>query len=552
MLKKLLCVMLSALMVLSILPVGAFAAVNNITNLYVGGTDILTQTDYKIEYGTDSYAQFDSTTNTLTLHNANISIAKGGTRYAGICASTGSVSKGLTIKLEGNNTITTNANNYTSYYGIYVGTGTCKLTITSDGDGTLAIDKVNYGIYLGNTSATTISNCTVAMDNVILNGLYVQSTLAITGVNLDINYTASNTTAKGIYSYKGAATTITNSVVNINCTAGYGFYSQKKTNSTLLTVDNSSLTCTVGGDRPAILTTSVNVIGNSTVIADGGVDFCAANSAYSSYSYLTLTPSDEALGILVGSSADKNSVYGTYEETATLSQPSKIEYTNYAYLKITTDVSGSGSDSGNGTSGIRFIYVNEDYHAIIMTRNGRRNFIAIPHDVDSDGYCTLCGMYIGGEEEPGTVTLGDTEYNVLYSNTTSLKCGNWEQVNLDSDTSLMDALAEDGAILVVTRDTETVVSYADGGYEKLLFIDSWWSNNSTPMALGTAGHTSADESDVIDCTSDDGITIIYDGATIYQAWVDGGYADGGNAIVFISNTSASYNIVSIQVLVPVD
>ncbi|MCD7784130.1 MAG: hypothetical protein LUH18_00880, partial [Oscillospiraceae bacterium] len=97
----------------------------------------------------------------------------------------------------------------------------------------------------------------------------------------------------------------------------------------------------------------------------------------------------------------------------------------------------------------------------------------------------------------------------------------------------------------------TSVSYDDGEYEKFLFIDSWWSNNNTLITLGSAGHTSADESDVIDCLTDDGTTLTYDGATIYAAWVDGGYADGGESLVFISNTSASYSITSFKVLVPV-
>lgn len=534
------------LMVVSLLPANAFAAVNSITNLYVGGTDILTQTDYKIEYGTDSYAQYDSTTSTLTLHNANISIASAGSKYTGIYAKTGStVSKGLTIKLEGDNTITTNATKYTTYYGIYVGTSVCKLTITSDnGDGTLAIDKVNYGIYLDNTSATTNSNCTVTMDNVILYGLYVKSTLAITDVNLGINYTASNTTAKGIYSYNGAAT-ITNSVVNINCTVGYGFYSLKKTNNTLLTVDNSSLTCTVGGDHPAILTTSVNVIGNSTVIADGGVDLCADNSTYSSYSYLTLTPSGEALGILVGSSADKNSVYGTYEETTTLSQPSGIEYATYAYVKITTGAVGTG----NSVRGI--IYLNEDYHAAIITRSGRRYFACIPHTVDSNGYCTVCKEYIGGEEEE-TVTIDGVEYTVAYSEDIDLASGDWDTTDL-SDASLVEALATEGSVLVVTRSEETnIVFDTDAAtYEKFGLVNSWWSGDW--IVLGTAGYVNGDEDGItaIDCISDDGTTVMYDGITVYNEWVARGMNAGGSAL-FITNTSGSYTITNISVLVPVE
>ena len=552
--------MLSALMVLSLLPTTAFAAVNNINYLYVGGTNILTRTDYKITYDTDSYAQFDATTNTLTLHNANITMGYASSMYTGIyLVSTSTVSGGITINLEGTNTITKSGTPTTTWYAIRIqDSQSCPLTITSsDGTGTLAITNSYYGIYTNSTGGNTISNCTVTEDSITYYGLYTSSSLTISNANLTVNVTGTSTSSYGIYPYGSVCNITDGSVVNVYCAKSSAIYSSKTGTAAVLTVTDSSLTCTVGGSKAAIYLASMNISGESTVIADGGINLFSTNSNYSSkgYSYLTLSPTSSALQILVGSSASSATTYGTYSAETTMTAPSALEYSTYAYLKIAAVESGSGSDSGSA-AGFRCIYVNEDYHAFIINRtvNGvsRRFFITIPHEVGSDGYCSICGQYIGGDEEEATVTLGDTEYNVLYSNTTTLKSGNWEQVNFDTDTSMMDALAEDGAILVVTRDTETIVSYADGEYEKLLFIDSWWSNNSTPMALGTAGHTSADESDVIDCTSDDGTTIVYDGATIYQAWIDGGYADGGNAIVFISNTSASYNIVSIQVLVPVE
>lgn len=535
--------MLSALMVLSILPANAFAAVNNITNLYVGGTDILTKTNYKIEYGSDSYAQFDSTTNTLTLHNADISIVQQNSKYTGIYANTKYVSMGLTIKLEGTNTISTTSSSYSSYYGIYVGTGICDLTITSDSGGTLAINNVNDGIYVDCSSTATISDCTVTMDNVIRYGLYIKSTLKINDANIDIDYTASNTSASGIYISSGSAT-ITDSVVNINGTMGYGFYAVRKTSNTLLTVDNSSLTCKVGGTRPAILTTSMNVIGNSTVIADGGINLYATSSTYSSYSYLKLTPSGEALGILVGSSADKTSVYGTYEDTTTLSQPSEIEYTAYAYFKVTTGAVSTGS-SARG-----IIYLNEDYHAVVLTRSGRRYLACIPHTVDSTGHCTVCKEYIGTEEE--TVTIDGVEYTVAYSEDISLDSAEWDTTDL-SDASLVEALATEGSVLVVTRSEETnIVFDTDAGtYDKFGLVNSWWSGDW--IVLGTAGYASGDEDGVtvIDCTSDDGTTVMYDGITVYNEWAARGMNAGGSAL-FITNSSGSYTITNVTVLVPVE
>ncbi|MCD7784959.1 MAG: hypothetical protein LUH18_05185 [Oscillospiraceae bacterium] len=226
----------------------------------------------------------------------------------------------------------------------------------------------------------------------------------------------------------------------------------------------------------------------------------------------------------------------------------------FSGLTINTLASALPTDSNLLT---RFIYVNEEYHALVINREmaGVRRvfFISIPHDDDNhDGYCDTCKEYVGGEEEDTveSVIIDDVEYEVVYSNEDGIDSGDWTQVDL-GDLELIDALSQEGAILVITRDAETAVSFADGEYEKFLLIDSWWSNNQQPIALGTAGHTSADE-DVIDCTSDDGTMVVYDGATIYAAWEDGGYASGGSTLVFISNTSASYKIASIQVLVPVE
>ncbi|MCD8006421.1 MAG: hypothetical protein LUF29_05535 [Oscillospiraceae bacterium] len=225
-------------------------------------------------------------------------------------------------------------------------------------------------------------------------------------------------------------------------------------------------------------------------------------------------------------------------------------------LKVLVDVPASAA--AVLPTGYGLIYVNEEYHALVIQRQvgsvTRRFFVSIPHeDEDHDGYCDTCKEYIGTddeEEEIATIIIDDVEYAVAYSYEDGISAGNWTQVDL-GDLELIEALSEEGAILMITRDTETTVSFADGEYEKFLLIDSWWSNNQQPVSLGTAGHTSADE-DVIDCVSDDGTVAIYDGATICEAWTEGGYDEGGSTLVFISNTSASYKIVSIQVLVPVE
>ncbi|MCD7784825.1 MAG: hypothetical protein LUH18_04500, partial [Oscillospiraceae bacterium] len=399
MLKRMLCVLLSAMMVLSILPVGAFAAVNNITYLYVGGTNILTRTDYKIEYSTDSYAQFDATTNTLTLHNANITMGYASSLYTGIyLVSTSAVSGGITINLEGTNTITKSGTPATTWYAIRIqDSQSCPLTITSsDGTGTLAITNSYYGIYTNSTGANTISNCTVTVDSITYYGLYTSSSLTISNANLAVNVTGTSSSSYGIYPYGSVCKITDGSVVNVYCANSSAIYSSKTGTATVLTVTDSSLTCTVGGSKAAIYLASMNISGESTVIADGGINLFSTNSNYTSkgYSYLTVSPTTDPLEISVGSSASATTSYGTYSAETTLTAPSALEYSNYKYLKIAAGAVGSALSSG-----FRMIYVNEEYHALVIDRvvNGsnHRFFISIPHSDDNgDGYCDVCNEYV--------------------------------------------------------------------------------------------------------------------------------------------------------------
>ncbi|MCD8006850.1 MAG: hypothetical protein LUF29_07800 [Oscillospiraceae bacterium] len=202
---------------------------------------------------------------------------------------------------------------------------------------------------------------------------------------------------------------------------------------------------------------------------------------------------------------------------------------------------GSGKLSGVKAT----IYINEEYHGLLVTRNNRRFLISIPHDVDENGYCTVCKEYIGGEETVETVTLDDVEYAVEFSAELDASSGNWNKVTL-GDAGFAEALNTEGAILVIERDTEMSLSYADGDYEKFIVgkDDSSW------IALSTSGTTTDDEDGLVAYVSDDGTTVIYDGATVYAALSDAGLADL-SSYVLISNTSGSYKIVSVKVLVPV-
>ncbi len=222
-------------------------------------------------------------------------------------------------------------------------------------------------------------------------------------------------------------------------------------------------------------------------------------------------------------------------------------------VPATTDPSTTTPTSSSRNQGV--IYINEEYHGIFVTRTigttTRKYLVNVPHTVDSTGYCTVCCMYIGSDEEAGTTTIDGVEYEAAYSSDIKLASGSWSAADL-GDTSILDALATEGALLVVTRDSEQniVFSNEETIYEKFVLVNSWYSGDT--VQLGTAGHTSADEPDtgIIDCISDDGTTAVYDGNTIYDTWVSNGLNAGGT-VLFISNTSSTdYSIANITVYVP--
>ncbi|MCD8107682.1 MAG: hypothetical protein LUE20_06950 [Oscillospiraceae bacterium] len=212
---------------------------------------------------------------------------------------------------------------------------------------------------------------------------------------------------------------------------------------------------------------------------------------------------------------------------------------------------GGGEVGSNRTNGV--IYINEDYHGILLTRyidGVARTYLAcVPHTVASNGYCTVCHMYIGTDDEGSTVTIDGIEYEAAYTVDVSLGSSNgWGQLDL-GDTALIDALSTEGALLVITRDgVSDTVHNGSETYEKFGLVNSWWSGDW--IALGTAGHTSATEDGVIDCISDDGTTAVYDGATVYAEWVSRGMNAGGTALL-ISNTSNTLHISNVTVYVPV-
>ncbi len=65
-------------------------------------------------------------------------------------------------------------------------------------------------------------------------------------------------------------------------------------------------------------------------------------------------------------------------------------------------ISALFSRSASSTSGI--IYINDLYHGIFI--DGR--LVSMPHTVGDDGYCTVCGEYIGVEEAEEVETVEET------------------------------------------------------------------------------------------------------------------------------------------------
>ncbi|MCD7784428.1 MAG: hypothetical protein LUH18_02430 [Oscillospiraceae bacterium] len=559
--KKLLCVLLSVMMVVAMMPITTSAA--TIGYIYVNGVDITTATNYTVQCGSGT-AVYDPSTYTITLTDATIDTAWSSNYIYVYCSSAANApSEGVTINLVGDNYIV-GSNSYT--YGLR--SMYCPITITSSTNGSLTIsDMTGVAIWTPSTNTgnqLSITNCVLSITGMSSSGTCLSTGCPVYITNSCVTMNNSYDKARGIQASGSGTIYITDSDVTIDMPR-YSIYNSNSSNSvstSKLYVESSQLICTCADTTcAAIWLCGLTVSGNSTVIADGGLDLQIGTSAtYSNYAHIVMstTPAYFSYGLDASSyTTASNTAARSYTKTTAATT---YRYTNYPYIMIVTGTGDGGytplAEAEEGiSSGFRMIYVNEEYHAMIIDRvvNGgnHRFFISMPHvDDNGDGYCDVCKEYVG-ESEAEIITIDGIDYEVTYAKSTDIVAGNWNQVTLDSDTSLMDALAEDGAILMITRSKETSVSYDDGEYEKFLFIDSWWSNNNTLITLGSAGHTSADESDVIDCLSDDGTTLTYDGATIYAAWVDGGYADGGESLVFISNTSASYTITSFKVLVPV-
>ncbi|MCD7731823.1 MAG: hypothetical protein LUH56_00055 [Oscillospiraceae bacterium] len=511
MLKKLLCVMISALMVISVLPVGVFAA----DTVEVNGTtyEVLFSEDCSIAasgWGSYSLSSSDSYLSALQTDGALVLITRSNEvsscTYENIVFvdsywGSGAV-YGTTANYSGSDSNTNVA--YTFDTGIYVAYDASVVYSHCNSGGSAQV--------ITNTDASyTITNISVIVpsfdyveDYTIIAEEAEDSSDGLSGTLECLNasgvdFTSSTQYLYIYYTYDAADSTY----------AGYG-----PCGLCMWASDGS-------GDW-------VNVIGYGTEYND--IFVLSAEDGYFKVPLTTIYEAFVAAGV-TDPSGD-NIILNWWADDAGVG----------AYASVTKVVVGDTATS-TSTRMTGAIYVNEDYHAFII--NG--HFLCVPHTVDSNGYCTVCKEYIGTDDaEATTVTVDGVDYVEAFVYDTTIASGNWNKVTI-GDSTLAAALNTEGAILQVTRDTETLIDYVSGSiYEKFLL----GKDDSNYVALSAHGTTVNDEDGLVAYTSDDGTTVTYDGATVYAALSDAGLADL-SSYVLISNTSASYNITSVRVLVPV-
>ncbi len=290
----------------------------------------------------------------------------------------------------------------------------------------------------------------------------------------------------------------------------------------------------VSGDSQLLFNNNAAELENITVTVstyDG--------SNYTEYSSYTLSSVGEASGTSDGflTSVDAN-LYNVLIASGT-----KISVT------FTVVVPTSGTETTSRTNGV--IYINEDYHGILLTRSldggetSKTYLACVPHTVASNGYCTVCHMYIGTDDEGSTITVDGVEYEAAFSNDVNFASNDWNTTTL-GDESFVNALSTEGALLVITRDTETIVSYVSGEVWDKFFVGA----NYQYVYLSTVGTSTDDEDDLVAFLSDDGTTVVYDGATVYAALEAAGLTDS-TSYTLGTNSSETYTITNVSVYVPV-
>lgn len=375
--KRLVCLLISVLMIAALLPTGIFADgvdVSTIKTFYVNGVNMLQTTDYKVACG-NGEAVYDPITNTLTLTDATItsSYVSSTSSYYGIYIQFNTApSEPFTIKLVGDNTFVPVSTSVAKYsYGIYCNKAELDIMSVLDANknygGTLSADGLYYGISQGTGYVVNISDCNVSFTNTTYYCVSAANGISIDNSNVTLSAVSNGSAVRGLnVTGTSGVISITNSVVDVSTSAtskvSYCVYASRSASSTSdspIVVENSTFTCTNTnsyGSYPAIYANGITASGDSTtIVADGGVSFLPTKGV----PHLNLNPTDGyEMNVLLGSSSSDAEVFDDYTSTSstTFTVASDVEYTTYPYFAITISV-GTGtktykvsvSDSDNGS-----------------------------------------------------------------------------------------------------------------------------------------------------------------------------------------------------------
>ncbi|MCD7771538.1 MAG: hypothetical protein LUH23_05575 [Oscillospiraceae bacterium] len=219
-------------------------------------------------------------------------------------------------------------------------------------------------------------------------------------------------------------------------------------------------------------------------------------------------------------------------------------------------------DNGDGTYTCYFDCAAALEAFSTATIDGYDGSPAVP--TSSSDYGDLFGLVISTDE---TVTLssisiveGDVEvdepdeedtefdlsdYSLWYYDEINFTSSGWDTYTLSS-TDLTDSLWIDGAIVVITRDTDTVTFSGEDVWDKFGIIDSNWSMSEW-VSLGTK----TSDGCAVDKIFDNGSMVIYDAAELYAALTSGGFYDTGATPMIVTNSTAdTYTVTSVSVYIP--
>ena len=316
--KKLLCGLLVAVLVLALAPVTAFAA----GELEVNGVDILTADSYTVRCG-EGTAVYDPDNAILTLTNATLNQANLASKVIDVPNSIGE----LTIRLVGENTIETRVQAIVT---------SCPLTI--DGQGTLTITTENPSGLISRgdmvidgatVTVTTTKDGAIQADGgnlTLQNGATLKGTGRYYGVNAQqVSVTGKSTLiAAGTDDYSNAVVSQNGINIENSTFTGSSYYPALYSQGDISLTD-STVTATSTDDYGIWTPGSLRIAGDCQITANGGM--------WGATGTQVTAPADGWVDVLLGDDA----------ESAQPSESSPIEpgqtvyfvgMDNYFYAKV--------------------------------------------------------------------------------------------------------------------------------------------------------------------------------------------------------------------------